>query len=266
LAVNYAIVKTNLLDLWTAPKYNSERASQMFFTEPLKIVGEQADNFVKVEQSDGYSGYVDIRQLTEIAADQYKNQVERAIGVIVVAQARLFDSSGAPSAPYFLFYGTRLQIRDSMRGMTEIRVPGGDPAFVKTASVNEIPGQGSKIGGNTLVTEARKFLGVPYLWGGISPSGFDCSGLTQTICRRFGITIPRDTKDQINAGEKIARSKVKTGDLVFFNRHVGFAIGNDKLVHASISGSGVRVNSLKADEPDYREDLDRDFNQARRIV
>jgi cell wall-associated NlpC family hydrolase len=266
LTVKYAIVKTNLLDLWAEPKYNSERASQLFFTEPLKIVGEQSDNYVKVEQSDGYAGYIDIRQLSEIGSDQYKTQIDRAVGVIVVPQAKLFDSNGAPVTPYFLFYGTRVHIRDSVRGMTEMRVPGGDPVFVKTASVNEIPGHGSKIGGNTLVTEARKFLGVPYLWGGISPSGFDCSGLTQTICRRFGITIPRDTKDQITVGEKVPRAKVKTGDLVFFNRHVGFAIGNEKLVHASIGGSGVRVNSLTAGEPDYREDLDREFNQARRIV
>ncbi len=264
--MNFAIVKTNLLDLWTEPKYNSERANQLFFGEPVRVVGEQAENYVRVEQSDGYSGYLDIRHLLEIGADQYKAQTERSTGVIIVPQAKIVDSHGSAVPPYFLLYGTRVQIRDSMRGLTEIVVPGGDPVFVKTAAANEIPGQGSTIGGNTLVTEARKFLGVPYLWGGVSPSGFDCSGLTQTICRRFGIRIPRDTKDQINIGEKVPRSKIKTGDLVFFNRHVGFAIGHDRLVHASIGGSGVRVNSLKAGEPDYREDLDRDFNQARRIV
>ncbi|MBK7141365.1 MAG: C40 family peptidase [bacterium] len=264
--MKYAYVTTNLLDLWTEPKFNSERASQLFFAEPLELLGEQEGNYVKVKQADGYTGFADIRHLGEIGADQFRTQVDRAKGVIVTPQAKLLDGDLHAIAPFFLFYGTRVQIAGQNRGFTEVRVPNGDIYLVKANGVNEIPGQGSKIGGNTLVTEAKKFLGVPYLWGGISPTGFDCSGLTQTVCRRFGITIPRDTKDQISAGEQIPRAKIKTGDLLFFKRHVGFAIGSDTVIHSSVGGSGIRINSLTAGKPDYREDLDNDFNQARRIV
>jgi hypothetical protein len=264
--VKYAYVTTNLLDLWAEPKFNSERASQLFFAEPVELLDKPDGNYVRVKQADGYSGFADIRHLAELGADQYKAQVERAKGVIVVPQAKLLDGDLRPVSPFFLFYGTRVQLAGQSRGFIEIRIPTGDILLIKANAVNEVPGQGSKIGGNTLVTEAKKFLGVPYLWGGISPSGFDCSGLTQTICSRFGITIPRDTKDQISVGEAIPREKVKTGDLLFFKRHVGFAIGSDTLVHASVSGAGVRINSLTAGNGDYREDLDKDFQQARRIV
>ncbi len=264
--MKYGYVTTNILDLWAEPKFNSERASQLFFGEPIEVVGTGEGNYVQVRQADGYTGFADVRHLAEIADDQYRTQVDRAKGVIVGHQAKILDHDLKAVAPYFLLYGTRVQIAGQNRGFTEIRIPNGDIVLVKANAINEIPGQGSKIGGNTLVTEAKKFLGVPYLWGGISPNGFDCSGLTQTICRRFGITIPRDTKDQISAGEQVPRSKIKTGDLVFFKRHVGFAIGTDTLIHSSVSGSGIRINSLTAGKTDYREDLDKDFNQARRIV
>lgn len=265
--MTYAYVKTNLLDLWTEPKFNSERASQLFFAEPLKIEGEQSDNYVKAAGPDGYSGWVDIRHIGEISEEQHRAQITRAISVIVLQQAKIFAGPGGkPVAPYFLFYGTKVQIGHLQHGLIEIRLPDGDAVFTKANSLQEIPGQASKIGGSTLVAEAKKYLGVPYLWGGISPAGFDCSGFTQTICRRFGVTIPRDTKDQITVGQEVDRDKMKTGDLVFFKRHVGFAIGNDAIIHASVGGGGVRINSIAAGGPDYREDLDRDYNQARRIV
>ena len=117
-----------------------------------------------------------------------------------------------------------------------------------------------------IIAEAKKFIDIPYLWGGISYPGFDCSGFVRTILAQFGISVPRDTKDQIRLGEAIGRDQVKTGDLLFFKRHVGFAIGRDGIIHSSVGGNGVKVNSLTPGKEDYREDLDRDFYQARRVI
>jgi cell wall-associated NlpC family hydrolase len=64
----------------------------------------------------------------------------------------------------------------------------------------------------------------------------------------------------------VDRADVKTGDLLFFKRHVGIALGADRLIHASMGGAGVRMNSLRPGMPDYRPDLDRDFAAARRIL
>jgi cell wall-associated NlpC family hydrolase len=117
-----------------------------------------------------------------------------------------------------------------------------------------------------IVREARRFLGVPYLWGGISPAGFDCSGLVRALFGRYDIYLPRDTKDQIKMGRHIDRTEVRAGDLLFFKRHVGLALGRSRILHASVGGSGVRINSLTEGDDDYRADLDRDYAGARRLL
>ena len=158
-------------------------------------------------------------------------------------------------------------VDDTPRKLARIGLPDDQNRILKASAIAPTGSEGHKrVAGSMLVAEASRFLGVPYLWGGVSPNGFDCSGLVQTICRRFGIHVPRDTKDQIAIGTEIPREQVVTGDLLFFKRHVGFAIGTDRIIHSSVGGSGVRINSLRAGMADYREDLDRDFNQARRIV
>jgi NlpC/P60 family len=103
----------------------------------------------------------------------------------------------------------------------------------------------------TALAAARSELGTPYLWGGSSPStGFDCSGLVQWAYAQAGIRIPRVTYDQIEVGQRIDRSHLLPGDLVFFRNssgdvhHVGMSLGGDKFVQAPHTGDVVKVSSL----------------------
>ncbi len=107
------------------------------------------------------------------------------------------------------------------------------------------------------VTVALGYLGVPYVWGGSSPSGFDCSGLTQYCYRQIGISLPRTSQSQYQTGQHIARDRLdllKPGDLVFFGtggdadrvHHVGMYVGDGNYVHAPYTGTVVRVDSLTA--------------------
>lgn len=96
--------------------------------------------------------------------------------------------------------------------------------------------------------------------------GFDCSGYMRAIFASFGISLGRDSKDQIRNGRRVDRQQVRPGDLLFFDRHVGLALSKERLIHASMGGGGVRINAISDRLRDYREDLDRNFVMARRII
>lgn len=101
-----------------------------------------------------------------------------------------------------------------------------------------------------VVKGAQQFLGVPYVWGGEDPSGFDCSGLVQYVFGKLGIKTPRVTYQQFAAGKKINPSNVQPGDLVFFRMeqqgpgHVGIYVGNGKYINAPQTGDVVKISEL----------------------
>jgi cell wall-associated NlpC family hydrolase len=94
---------------------------------------------------------------------------------------------------------------------------------------------------------ALNAVGVPYMWGGSSPSGgFDCSGLVSWAFGRLGVRLPQSSYALYNHGRRVARSRLKTGDLVFFSGlgHVGMYLGRGRMVHAPSSGRRVEVAPL----------------------
>jgi cell wall-associated NlpC family hydrolase len=105
-----------------------------------------------------------------------------------------------------------------------------------------------------IVRTAKQFLGLHYLWGGLSAWGYDCSGLTWAAYRAHGITIPRDADAQFAAGTPVALSKVQPGDLLFYESpvvgHVSMAIGNGQMIEAPNSRSEVRIVPIRTS--DYR--------------
>ncbi len=98
---------------------------------------------------------------------------------------------------------------------------------------------------NKVIAYAKQFLGVPYVWGGTTPSGFDCSGFTSYVFRNsVGISLPRVSRDQQNVGLRISPSQVQPGDLVFRGNpayHVGIYIGNGQYIHAPQTGDVVKI-------------------------
>ncbi len=104
--------------------------------------------------------------------------------------------------------------------------------------------------GDAIVNTAMQYIGVPYLWAGSTPKGFDCSGFTQYVFKQHGIAINRTTSTQYKNGYYVSKSELQPGDLVFFQNtykegisHVGIYVGNGRFIHAS-SSVGVTVTAL----------------------
>jgi cell wall-associated NlpC family hydrolase len=97
-----------------------------------------------------------------------------------------------------------------------------------------------------VVKYAKRMIGVPYVYGGSTPRGFDCSGFTSYVYRHFGVSIARTSYSQFRNGIRVARKSLKPGDLVFFHGlgHVGLYIGNGRFIHAPHTGTRVRIESM----------------------
>jgi cell wall-associated NlpC family hydrolase len=133
-----------------------------------------------------------------------------------------------------------------------------EEAWLKSAKIEEI------------LTTAKKYLGVKYIWAANGPSAFDCSGFTKYVFKKNGISLPRYSGHQANMGKKVKFENLKKGDLVFFDtakkftrtvNHVGIFIGSNKFIHASSGGKKVMITSFNK-----KKFYKNKFLYARRIV
>ena len=118
-----------------------------------------------------------------------------------------------------------------------------------TAAGTATSGLPTSTGGQAVVDEARKYLGIPYVWGGTNPrTGLDCSGLTQLVFKKFGVELPRVSYQQANAGTPVASlAQARPGDLLAFGspvHHVAIYIGDNKMIEAPRPGKDVRISPV----------------------
>ncbi|MBZ9624753.1 NlpC/P60 family protein [Clostridium sp. FP2] len=121
---------------------------------------------------------------------------------------------------------------------------------IRNSAPKYTPSRGSAtISDNAIIAYASNFLGTPYLWGGTSPSGFDCSGFTQYVYAHFGIAVGRTTFDQINDGVQVSRENLQPGDLIFFGtfaspHHMGMYVGDNNYIHAPHTGDVIKISPV----------------------
>ena len=184
----------------------------------------------------GYPGWLPAAQLTTGYDDS-------GPGLTVLARtARLRLDDGRTFA---LSYGTRLPVLDFDGNRAIVRTPDG-PGTIARAALGPalLPTNAS------IVAQAKRFLGVRYLWGGLSAWGFDCSGLIWDVYRAHGLTIPRDADPQLHRGSPVARGALHSGDLLFFGKpgyadHVAIYVGDDRMLEAPDSAHRVRIAPVR---------------------
>ncbi len=255
-------ININVADIRLEPQYHTERTSQALFNELVDVL-EAKEGYCRVRTWDQYEGWIAEQFLTE--HDNFDGQGPFAIVRNLASAFEKPDPAsrkltsipygcqlfGAITGEFFKIYSERYG--DIYIKRSDLSAPGDINIKYDSKS-------------NELVMEAEKFPGAPYLWGGRSFFGIDCSGFAQTIMRRFGISLPRDTKDQINCGEDVKREDIKSGDLLFFSRHVTIALSDTQMIHSSLSNGGVAYNSFDPQSPVYSKYLDESFITARRVL
>ena len=117
------------------------------------------------------------------------------------------------------------------------------PSEPQTPAEPETPEE-NQSAAQQIVSAAYSFLGIPYVWGGTTTAGFDCSGMVQAAHAAAGISIPRVSWDQGAAGVEVSASEALPGDIVYYGWHVGIYIGNGQMIHAPEEGDVVKISTV----------------------
>lgn len=220
----------------------------------------------------GYPGWVPARQLVE--SPRFAEQLtDRRLAVVTSTTAWLTRRHAAPEATNRtteLSFTTTLPVVGSRPGRIGVALPDGARGWLDAADVT-IRRQGERPPaptGQDIVDTGSRFLGLRYLWAGVSGFGFDCSGFTHTVFAAHGVTIPRDSGPQSRGGTPVERADLRPGDLVFFAgpggvgrvHHVAIYAGDGRILHSPNSSRNVEIVALD------RFDVDKEYAGARRYL
>jgi cell wall-associated NlpC family hydrolase len=274
LKTGIAFVDASSLRLRSSPSTNSKALDYAYDNEVVVLLGKSGEWYkVSYNLQTGYmhSKYLDVstRENAELGYGRVTgNKVNvrsgPGTGYKSLASAAINDTAyiiGINNKWFKVIYGDTVgYIRSDYLALTEIpyenRDSGKTPLFFRggkstgvTPSASALKGYSSKPTASAIIATAKKYIGVPYVWGGSTPSGFDCSGFVQYVFKAHGIQLPRTSKQQYGVGTYVSKSNLKAGDLVFFDTegngvsHLGIYIGNNQFIHAS-SSKGVIITSL----------------------
>lgn len=261
------IIVKNVANLHAETKTDSERVTQAIMGQPVRIERDEGE-WLYVETWDTYHGWIQSRWVGRPFPQRPKT---------VTVTSLFTDAMKEPDAKSEIWtklvITTTLELLEEQKGMVRVRLPHGPEAWVRREDVgiglvyeDHLP-----LGpiGTEIIRTGKRFLGVPYLWGGTSPFGLDCSGFVQLAYRLNGIDLLRDAHMQAEdpRAVPVEKADLRAGDLVFFAggedktkiTHVGMACGDGTFIHSSGNGVGVTINNLD-DQP-----FDRNYWGARRI-
>jgi gamma-D-glutamyl-L-lysine dipeptidyl-peptidase len=234
-----AIGRAAVSPVLATPTVRGEQVTQLVLGETVAIL-EQTNEWRRVSlQVDGYDGWVHSGYLLEVEDEAAARWRSRATAWSESAQVRV-DTASIPlplrarvilqSGEVVLPDGRRGRAAGNLRELTEVQTDARTKAPERWA--------------------LERFQGSPYVWGGVTPWGVDCSGLVQTTFAARGISLPRNSAQQAGCGESISFDAIRPGDLLFFKSetgngitHVAFAAEADTLVHSTLACGGTLSES-----------------------
>lgn len=235
--MSFGICLLSVVPVRIEPADASEMVTQLLFGE-LAVISEKRGNWIRIRKVyDNYEGWIDEKQINYIEEAEFKDltaiPVQYTMDLVEVVQ-NVSDNKFVP-----VVIGSN--IRKAVGN--EFNLARTDYKFGGQLTLPE-----QKFFINSLIENALMFLNAPYMWGGLTPFGVDCSGFTQTVFKISGIKLLRDASQQATQGETISFiDEAHTGDLAFFDNdegiitHVGILLDNENIIHAS---GKVRIDKI----------------------
>lgn len=275
---NYGLVRVSVANLRAAPRHSAELVNQVLMGTTLRLLKQQ-NSWFYAQAEDDYLGWINAGAMARVS-DAGVRSWQESDRVLVTVPGTVVRTHPEPKAVPL----TDAVLLDQFRFVEEhgrwlqVATPDDRRGFVARDAVMRYADY--KASRSTtpeaILATAMQLVGRPYLWGGTSTKGFDCSGLTQTVFRYHGIPLLRDASQQARLGVAIEPGanfeNLRPGDLLFFGpardriTHVGLYIGDQRFIHAGAENSAVAINSFNPADSLYSRYRRSTFRLARRMM
>ena len=279
----WAVVELSSIYMRLAPDYESALETQELMGTVVEIIGETG-YWREIISPQPYQAWCTAKGIVEMSREEIDAYKAAPKCIFTGLYGHIYEKPSFKSNTICDLVGGDIMRIVSKGRWTKVMLPSGRTGWVPSSMIKEhngfisiAKGEGSSDSISDklmedIISTAFKLKGVPYLWGGMTPKGVDCSGLVRWSCLMNGILLPRNASQMIYCGDPVSLDTLQRGDLVFFGTpatsekpqrvtHVGIYIGNGRIIHSSHM---VRINSLNPSDSDYYENAHR-LIAARRL-